>query len=115
MEVIDKDTFVEVINSMQTIDDYQKDKNKLYKKYNADGFLIEPDNKVAVLKLLRLLLPDDFYYNAIEEFCLSNNYGRGKNNNVYTDINGQRITISSPEELYKYIFRDGDEISATTE
>lgn len=113
--MLTKELFIEVINSMQIIDDYQRDKNKLYKKYNADGYLIEPDNKVAILKLLRLLLPDDFYYNAIEEFCLTNNYGRGKNNDVYTDINGQRITISSSEELYNYIFGDGDEISAITE
>lgn len=113
--MLTKELFIEVINSMQIIDDYQRDKNKLYKKYNADGYLIEPDNKVVILKLLRLLLPDDFYYSAIEEFCLTNNYGRGKNNGVYTDINGQRITISSSEELYNYIFGDGDEISAITE
>ena len=38
-KMISKNEFVEVINSMMLIDDYQQEKNKLYKKYGADGYL----------------------------------------------------------------------------
>lgn len=114
MRTISKQEFVDAIVSMMTINDYQNDKNKVYKKYHADGFLIEPDNNEIILKLLRIVLPDDSYYMILEDFCLINNYGRGKNNNVLTDINGQKIIISSPEELYNYIF-GGDDVSANME
>lgn len=115
--MITKELFVETINAMKRIYDYQNDKNKLYKKYDADGFLIEPDNNYIILKLLKLFLPDSFYDAALEDFCFANNYGRGKSNSVYQDANGQRIKISSPEELYDYIFTKeigGDVISANT-
>ena len=118
MQFISKDDFVDAINSMMTIDDYQNDKNRLYKKYQADGFLIEPDNNDIMLRLLKLLLPADIHYEILEDFCLTNNYGRGKNNNVFTDIDGQRVYISSPEALYDYLFANesgGDEVSASTE
>ena len=117
MQQINKQDFVDAINSMMVIEDYQNDKNKLYKKYNADGFLIEPDNNEVILKLLKLQLPDELDYDIIEEFCLINNYGRGKNNGTCTDADGQKISITSPEELYDYIFtnRGSDELSASTE
>ena len=106
MALINKQDFVDAINSMMIIDDYQNDKNKIYKKYHADGFLIEPDNNATILKLLKILLPDTSSCSILEDFCLMNNYGRGKNNNVLVDEDGQKILISSPEELYDHIFKD---------
>ena len=111
-KMISKNEFVEVINSMMLIDDYQQEKNKLYKKYGADGYLLEPDNNAIILKLLRHALPAEVDFNAIETFCLTNNYGRGKSNQEYIDMDGQKINISTPSELYDYIIKnwcmDGD-------
>lgn len=116
--MINKTDFVNAINSMMLIEDYQNDKNRLYKKYNADGFLIEPDNNATVLRLLELQLPNESYKEILEEFCITNNYGRGKNKNICTDVNGQKILISSAEELYNYIFKKqlgSDEVSVNME
>ena len=118
LRLIERQDFIDAINSMMIIDDYQNDKNKLYKKYQADGFLIEPDNNGTILKLLKLLLPSDIHYKLLEDFCLTNNYGRGKGNNVLTDIDGQRLYISSPGALYDHIFSDkegDDEVLANME
>lgn len=104
VQTINKQDFVNAINSMMTIDDYQNDKNKLYKKYQADGFLIEPDNNDVVLRLLKLFLPENADGKVIEDFCLANNYGRGRNNDIVLDKNGNKIQISSPEDLYNYYF-----------
>lgn len=115
--MIDKQTFVDAINSMMLIDDYQKAKNKLYQKFNADGYLLEPDNNDIILRLLKLLAGSDRYDDTIETFCLVNNYGRGKGNTTYVDKDGVIIAITSPEELYDYIFeyQGGEELSVNTE
>lgn len=88
---------------MMTIDDYQKAKNTLYTKYGADGFLLEPNNNEVVLKLLKNVIPESCDFDAVTSFCLQKNYGRGKANQDYQNPDGQKVKISSPEQLYDYI------------
>ena len=101
--MITKEIFTQAINAMMNIDDYQKAKNELYKKFSVDGFLWEPDNSDVIIKLLKLLFPEECDTDAISVFCLKNNYGRGKSNQFYIDPDGQKIPMNSAEDLYKYI------------
>ena len=104
--MISKELFVSAINSIMKQKDYQDDKNKLYKKYGADGYLIEPNNDAIMLKIVKEFFVDCEELEAIETFCYKNNFGRGnKNNQVYIDSNGQRHIISSAEELYDYLIK----------
>jgi len=102
--LITKSDFVAAIESMARVDDYQNAKNSLYKKHNVDGYLIEPDNNEVVLKLLKLLIPEDTDFDAVTTFCLEKNYGHGKANQEYTDPHGIKHSMKSPEELYDYLF-----------
>ena len=102
--MISKEQFVEAINAMRRITDYQNDKNSLYKKYCADGFIIEPDNNDVIIKLIKLLIPEE-RFDVVKDFCFSKNYGRGKSNQIFFDEDGQGVIISSPEELYDYVVK----------
>lgn len=84
------------------ITDYQMDRNKLYRKYGVDGFLIEPDAVDTVIILLQLFFKDSDP-SAIKVFCLDQNFGRGKDNRVYTDDEGIKHEIVTPEDLYNYL------------
>lgn len=101
--MIDKQSFIEAVEAMQLVDEYQEAKNKLYRRYKVDGYLIEPDNNEIILRLLNLFFKDCTEVNAINTFCIDNHYGVGKNNQIYEDTNGQQITLSSPSDLYDYL------------
>ena len=98
---------------MKRVDDYQESKNKLYRKFDVDGYLIEPDCNDIVLRLLNIIFSDSSEVDAINVYCLDNHYGIGKNNKTYINGDGQKITIVTPEDLYKYLIsnihtKDGD-------
>lgn len=83
--------------------DYQDDKNKLYKKYGADGYLIEPSNDEIIIRLLKNAFYPCEELESIDTFCYKNNFGRGKNNGIYIDVYGQKVNITSADELYDYL------------
>lgn len=101
--MISKQLFVEAINMIMSIKDYQADKMKLWKKYGADGYLIEPSCEAVMLKIIKESFGRCGELEAIETFCYQNNFGRGKNHDSYMDSYGQRHTITSPDELYDYL------------
>lgn len=107
--MISKELFVEAIDGMMNIDDYQKAKNKLYNKFRADGYLLEPTNNDIIIRLLMQLIPHDCDYDALTAFCFDNNYGRGKNKQYYKDKNGQNIELKTPEDLYDYLIKNGSD------
>lgn len=107
--VITKEQFAEAINAMMNIYDYQEEKNKLYKKFNVDGYLLEPTNNDIIIKLIMLLLPDSCDKDSLTAFCFDNNYGRGKSNQYYINSNGLKLKIQSPDDLYDYLTGNNEE------
>lgn len=101
--MISKELFVEAINSIMNLNDYQIKKYELGKKYGVDGYLIEPSNDDILIKVIKETFGKCEEAEAIEKFCYTNNFGRGKGNQYYTDSDGQKIKITSPEELYEYL------------
>lgn len=100
--MIQKQDFCNAIRTIQNITDYQADRNKLYRKYDVDGFLIEPDAVETVIRLLGLFF-EDTDISAIKTFCLDQNFGRGKGNKYYMDEEGQKKVIETPEDLFDYL------------
>ena len=74
--------------------DYQSEKNKLYKKFSADGYLIEPNNDDIVVCLLKECFKPCDELECINVFCYDHNFGRGKGNQGYVDSHGQKIKIA---------------------
>ena len=101
--MISKELFAEAIESMQRIDKYQEAKNSVYRKFDADGYLIEPDNNAVVIKLLQEFFKECPEEEVIRSFCLENNYGSGKGNKTFVDNDGQKIRLDSPAALYDYL------------
>ena len=101
--MISKELFVEAIDSIMHLKDYQNDKHKLCKKYGADGYLIEPSNDAILIKVIKNLFKGCDEIDCIDTFCFVNNFGRGKGNQEYMDSDGQRIKITSSSELYDYL------------
>lgn len=101
--MISRQLFVEAINGIMTLKDYQSEKMKLWKKYGVDGYLIEPSCEAIMIRLIKDLFGKSEELEAIEAFCYKNNFGRGKNNQEYIDTYGQRHIISSADELYVYL------------
>lgn len=101
--MISRQLFVEAINAIMLSKDYQSDKMKLWKKYGADGYLIEPSCEAIMLKIIKESFGRCEELSAIETFCYENNFGRGKNHDAFIDSFGQRHIITSPDELYDYL------------
>lgn len=102
MRMITKEEFQSVIDQMKTMVNYQNDKNKLYKKYGADGYLVEPNANVEIIKLLSFFFGEGAK-EVLSTYCIANNFAHGKNNHEYVDDDGQHINLSSPEQLYDYL------------
>lgn len=101
--MISQQLFVEAIDMIRPLKDYQADKMKLWKKYGADGYLIEPSCEATMLKIIKESFGKCEELEAIETFCYKNNFGRGKGNDIYVDSYGQNHTITSSDELYMYL------------
>jgi len=101
--MIPKDLFCEAVDSMRNIYSYQMDLNKVFKKYKADGYIIEPDSNIVIMKLLRYMLQESSELDAINYFCLDMKYGTSRCNNPYQDRDGQKVTFKDAGDLYEYI------------
>ena len=100
--MITRELFIEAIESIKNLKDYNDDKYKLCRKYGADGFLVEPSNDMILLKVIKESF-GNCDSRVLQVFCYEKNFGRGKGNQVYIDSDGVKHTISSPDELYDYI------------
>ena len=100
--MIDKDFFTQVIDGMKSLADYQNEKNKVYRKFGADGYLMEPNMNVEIIRLLSLFFGEGAV-DVLTSYCIENKFAHGKGNKEYTDKHGKTIKLSSPEKLYDYL------------
>lgn len=87
---------------MKSLADYQNEKNKVYRKFGADGYLMEPNMSVEIIRLLSLFFGEGAL-DALTSYCIENKFAHGKGNKEYTDKHGKTIKLSSPEKLYDYL------------
>ena len=101
--IIEKDDFVEIINHLKEIDDYQEGLNNYLSKNGAEGYIYQPDNKVSVLILLKVMFDDED--DVISWFCCQSEYGKRGSDEYLTDDSGSPVDLSTPELLYDYLVR----------
>lgn len=101
MNVVSKEDFIEIIDNLKQIDEYQDGLNDFFEKHGAEGYIHQPDNKVSVLKILKTMFDDTD--DIIAWFCCKTGYGKHGADSYARDDNGQYIDLSTSELLYQYL------------
>lgn len=99
--VISKEDFIEIIENLKRIDDYQEGLNDFFSKNGAEGYIYQPDNKVSVMMLLKVMFDDED--DLVAWFCCKTEYGKSGAKDYIKDENGKSIDLSTPALLYDYL------------
>lgn len=97
---ITKKQFVAYMSELKNVMDYQKSLNKLFEKFQVDGYLYQPDCSCALLTLLHNVFKEADEDNYIEKFCFDANFGVKTLDKVFYDKKRNEVKITSAEELY---------------
>ena len=54
-KLLPKEVFVSCIEEIQTVLEYQKSLNQLFKKHNVDGYIYQPDCVSSLIKVLHTI------------------------------------------------------------
>lgn len=98
--MITKELFVKAVNELKRAHDYQEALNEFYKNNCADGYIFQPDCSETLMEVIErsMGLESDEYGNTeLSKFCWDYNFGRDS-----------KTEISTPENLYDYLTKDGD-------
>ena len=90
-----KEVFCEIIENLQTVDDYHKGLNGYFEKSGVQGFLYSPDATASVAQLLKAMFEDDD--NIIGTFCFDMDYGRSYKSGYLKDQRYYYDEITSRE------------------
>lgn len=101
--VVSKEDFIEIIEDLKRIDDYQEGLNEYLSRNGAEGYIYQPDNKVSVMKLLKAMFEDED--DLVAWFCCKTDYGKSGAKDYIKDESGKSIDLSSPALLYDYLVR----------
>ncbi len=99
--MIDKQTFVNVINTIENCINYQKDLNKCIRKHKADGYVIQPDCSEVAMMLLHLIMDDKD--NLISEYCIDLEFGKKNVKQNKKSRENTNCYITTPEDLYDFL------------
>ena len=99
--VVTKEIFCEIIENLQTVDDYHKGLNGFFEKSGVQGFLYSPDATASVTQLLKAMFKDED--NIIGTYCFEMDYGNNYKVGYLKDEGGNEIDFSTPEKLYDYL------------
>ena len=106
INIISKDLFCETINDLKKAEDYQRGLNDFYREHCADGFLIQPDCSLTVIKLLESMFgQDEMEMSDIYYFCYEIDFGRGYKEGCATN-EGINIDLSCAESLYDHLISE---------
>lgn len=108
--IISKEDFIDAINDVMEVNDYQTGLNKYFREHDVDGYIFQPDCICTVIRLLHMAfgtLDDDEW---ISYFCFEMDFGRKWKPGTIAGRDGTDLRLSSAEELYDYLvsLREGD-------
>jgi hypothetical protein len=104
--MIDKETFVDIINRIQDVEKYHTNLNQFFQQNGISGTLYSPDCTAETLKLLAILMHDDMVTDILGRFCYELDFGKKWKKGCVLDRNGNDIELSSAEKVYDYLTRD---------
>lgn len=102
-KILPKEIFVSCIEEIQTVWEYQKSLNQLFRKYNVGGYIYQPDCVSSLIKVLHTIWGDADCNDYIEKFCFETNFGKKPIPDLFLDQRRQEVTVSSPAELYEFL------------
>lgn len=111
--MIDKERFVEIINSLKEVNDFVDEVNEKASKlrdsiisdfFNASSLSISHED--IVVELLKAIFNDED--NTISWWLYEKNYGTDDRLKMW-DKDGNEIDLSTPEKLYEYLLEAKDE------
>lgn len=101
--MIRREDFVEILNEVREVNDYQEGLNQYFHDHGADGYLYQPDCICSTIKLLHLIFGQKDGAEWISRFCFELDFGRKWKPGSCQNDDGQEIPLSTPEELYDYL------------
>lgn len=98
--IVSKDEFVSYIDDIKNSMDYQKELNKLFSKYNVDGYLFQPDCSASLIRLLNKVFHVSSQDGYIEKFCFETDFGKKNIPGSFLNKRKKEVKISTSEDLY---------------
>ena len=99
-KLLTKEEFVEYLDEIQSVIEYQKGLNSLFNKHNVDGYVYQPDCVASLIKLLHTIWGEADQDDYIEKFCFESNFGKKAIPNLFLGKDRQDVPVSNSEELY---------------
>lgn len=102
-EVITKEYFNEIMESVKKVFKYQEGLNDYFSKSGVDGCIFQPDCSDTVLKLLHKLFGEKDKNEWISYFCFELNFGKSYKTGLVKDEFGKDIPLATYDDLYKLL------------
>lgn len=103
--MISKEDFIKTLENVRKVNDYGEDLNKLYRKYDLDGYLFQPGCTIDVLRLLHIIFGDADKDEWISYFVFELNFGKNWKPGMVTE-NKKDIDLSTIEKLYDFLINN---------
>ena len=107
--ILSKEEFVEVINKIQKIIEFDEKLHDLFYGYGCEAPEF-PDLYDPLLKTLNKMFgledeEDKYYISDIDYFCIELDFGKKYHPGCVTEGDGTEVDLSTAEKLYDYITR----------
>ena len=102
-KLISKEDFVEVMDDLKNVNNYQEGLNKYFREHDVDGYIFQPDCACSVMKLLHLIFEEADSDEWINYFCFELDFGRKWEPGIISGKDGEPIDLSTPQALYDYL------------
>ena len=99
-EIITKEYFNEILQSVKSTYKYQEGLNDYFSKNGADGYIYQPDCVDTTLKLLHNIFGEKDKDEWISYFCFELDFGRKYKEGSVKDEFGKDIPLATFDDLY---------------
>ena len=99
-EIITKDFFVEIMESVKKTYKYQEGLNDYFSKNGVDGYIYQPDCIDTTIKILHKIFEKKDVDEWISYFCFELDFGKKYKIGMIKDEFGKDIPLSTFEDLY---------------
>lgn len=99
-EVINRETFKDIMEEIKKSYNYQEGLNKYFAKNDVDGYIYQPDCMCAAIKLLHYIFGEKDSNEWISYFCFELDFGRKYKEGSVLDENSTPISLETIDDLY---------------
>ena len=99
-ELITKDFFTEIMESVKKTYKYQEGLNDYFAKNGADGYVYQPDCIDTTIKILHRIFGEKDVDELISYFCFELDFGKKYKEGLIKDGYGKNISLATFDDLY---------------